>query len=72
MPGQMKQGRQMGQAMSGRLTKTERRFLQDMKGSLSEGDRRLAEELLRQTTPGIRGMNSQKRIDMLKQPKFRK
>ena len=75
MPGTMKQGRQRGQAMqrmTGRISEAERRFLQDMQGGLSEGDRLIVQEMLRQSAPGIRGMNSQTRIDMLKNPKFRK
>ena len=75
MPGTMKQGRQRGQAMqrmTGRISEAERRFLQDMQSGLSEGDRLIVQEMLRQSAPEIRGMNSQTRIDMLKQPKFRK
>ena len=71
----MKQGRQRGQAMqrmTGRISEAERRFLQDMQSGLSEGDRLIVQEMLRQSAPEIRGMNSQTRIDMLKQPKFRK
>ena len=75
MPGTMKQGRQRGQAMqrmTGRISEAERRFLQDMQSGLSEGDRLVVQEMLRQSAPKIRGMNSQTRIDMLKNPKFRK
>jgi len=36
------------------------------------GERQLMEEMLRQSPPLIRGMNSETRIDMLKPPKFRK
>jgi len=75
MPGTMKQGRQRGQAMqrmTGRISEAERRFLQDMQSGLSEGDRLIVQEMLRQSAPGIRGMNSQTRINMFKQPKFRK
>ena len=80
MPGTMKQGRQRGQdplgqsmqRIRGRISEAERRFLQDMQSGLSEGDRLVVQEMLRQSAPGIRGMNSQTRIDMLKNPKFRK
>ena len=42
-------------------------------GRISEQEmQRLMEEAMKQTAPGIRGMNSQTRIDMLKNPKFRK
>ena len=75
MPDTMKQGRQRGEAMqrmTGRISEAERKFLQDMQSGLSEGDRLIVQEMLRQSAPGIRGMNSQTRIDMLKNPKFRK
>lgn len=76
----MKQGRQRGQdplgqsmkRIRGRISEAERRFLQDMQSGLSEGDRLVVQEMLRQSAPGIRGMNSQTRIDMLKNPKFRR
>ena len=68
MPGQMKQGKRMGQAMS----KAVGRGLKKFKGAISAGEREFISEMLKEARPGIRGMNSQKRIDMLKQPKFRK
>ena len=64
----MKQGRQMGQAMSREVG----RGLKKFKGAISAGERELISEMLKEATPGIRGMNSQTRIDMLKQPKFRR
>ena len=87
MPGTMKQGRQRGQAMqrmTGRISEAERRFIQDMssrmtaparqpKGRISEQEmRRIMEAMTSQSPLPIRGMNSQTRIDMLKNPKFRK
>ena len=48
------------------------RNAQPLRGSISAGERQLMEEMLRQSPPLIRGMNSQTRIDMLKPPKFRK
>ena len=64
----MKQGRRMGQAMSREVG----RGLKNFKGAISAGERELLSEMLKEARPGIRGMNSQTRIDMLKQPKFRK
>jgi len=49
-----------------------RRNAQPVRGSISAGERQLMEEMLRQSPPLIRGMNSETRIDMLKPPKFRK
>ena len=46
--------------------------LKNLKGAISAGERELLSEMLKEARPGIRGMNSQTRIDMLKQPKFRK
>ena len=40
--------------------------------TISAGERELLSEMLKEARPGIRGRNSQTRIDMLKQPKFRK
>ena len=68
----------------GAITQLEREFLEAMgqglksaqqkptRGAISAGERQLMEEMLRQSPPLIRGMNSQTRIDMLKPPKFRK
>jgi hypothetical protein len=59
--------------------------MKEMRGGLSEAEMRfvqktirdreamlLMEEAMKQARPVIRGMNSQRRIDMLKQPKFRR
>jgi hypothetical protein len=69
MPGQMKQGRQKGIKMMRRAVEG---GLKNFKGAISAGERELLSEMLKEARPGIRGMNSQTRIDMLKQPKFRK
>ena len=69
MLGEKRKGRQMGREMMSRAAEG---VLQNFKGAISAGERQLMEEMLRQSPPLIRGMNSQTRIDMLKQPKFRK
>ena len=71
------------QKFKGAISQGEREFLKAMaqglkpaqqatRGAISAGERQLMQELLRQGRPLIRGMNSEKRIEMFKQPKFRK
>ena len=61
------------QKFKGAISQGEREFLKAMApGLTTPAQRQLMEEMLRQSPPLIRGMNSQTRIDMLKQPKFRK
>ena len=62
------------QKFKGAISQGEREFLKAMAPGLTStpAQRQLLEEMLRQSPPLIRGMNSQTRIDMLKPPKFRK
>jgi hypothetical protein len=61
------------QKFKGAISQGEREFLKEMApGLTTPAQRQLLEEMLRQSPPLIRGMNSQTRIDMLKPPKFRK
>lgn len=61
------------QKFKGAISQGEREFLKAMApGLTTPAQRQLLEEMLRQSPPLIRGMNSQKRVDMLKQPKFRR
>ena len=61
------------QKFKGAISQGEREFLKAMApGLTTPAQRQLMQELLRQGKPLIRGMNSEKRIEMFKQPKFRK
>ena len=83
MPGQMK-GRIRDGRKRGKLSARENQLMRMVgtgmtapalqpKGRISEQEmRRLIEAMTSQSPPPIRGMNSQTRIDMLKNPKFRK
>ena len=85
MPGTMKERRRAGDPYgTGRISVRQRQLMRNIgrgltapatqpKGRISQQEmQRLMEEAMKQTGTGIRGMNSQRRIDMLKDPKFRK
>ena len=85
MPGTMKERRRAGDPYGrGRISLRQKQLMRNIgrgltapatqpKGRISQQEmQRLMEAITSQSPPPIRGMNSQTRIDMLKNPKFRK